>query len=162
MIRKALLLATALALISCDEKRDVKTLPQGDAMNPTTWEVGPWIDRKTSSLNVPRHPVRHPEGLAIEFPHPNAEAGHVHYVTRSMGDLAGKSSIRLKYEIETADGVRLAPPSSPDGPAMLTLFLQRCGDNWSGRGDYESYRWYASFATVTPLEAGALQISVAV
>jgi hypothetical protein len=37
---------------------------------------------------------------------------------------------------------------------MITLYFQRAGDNWSGRGRFETYRWYATFATQSPLAPG--------
>jgi hypothetical protein len=37
---------------------------------------------------------------------------------------------------------------------MITLYFQRFGDSWSGRGRYETYRWYATFATHSPLVPG--------
>jgi hypothetical protein len=37
---------------------------------------------------------------------------------------------------------------------MITLYFQRAGDTWSGRGRFETYRWYATFATHTPVAPG--------
>jgi hypothetical protein len=37
---------------------------------------------------------------------------------------------------------------------MITLYFQRRGDNWSGRGPFEAYRWYATFASQSPISAG--------
>ncbi len=37
---------------------------------------------------------------------------------------------------------------------MITLYFQRGGDNWSARGLFETYRWYATFATKSPIRPG--------
>jgi hypothetical protein len=53
----------------------------------------------------------------------------------------------MRYRLQAAPGVRVAPPSAPDSPGIITPYFQRSGDNWSGRRQYEMYRWYATFAT---------------
>jgi hypothetical protein len=37
---------------------------------------------------------------------------------------------------------------------MITLYFQQAGDNWSGRGPFEGYRWYATFAQHSPITPG--------
>lgn len=41
---------------------------------------------------------------------------------------------------------------------MITPYFQRSGDNWSGRGRFEAYRWYATFATHAPIRPGTNEI----
>lgn len=147
-----------VALVACDGGRTLRPLPAGSATASSSWEVGPIIDGKTRSVGVPLRPRAHPDGLAIDIPYPTPAAGHVHYVTFNPGPLAGKSRLVLRYRIEAADGVRIIPSSPPGlderSPALLTLFFQRCGDDWSAVGRYESYRWWASFATQAWLTPG--------
>lgn len=78
---------------------------------------------------------------------------NANYITKSC-DLTGKSTIRLRF---TLDGV-VYPKSDPLGPPLATLYFQRRGDNWSAKGDYEAYRWYASFATAYITKPGEYQI----
>lgn len=120
------------------------------------------------------------DGDRPEVPHPSASAwsvgapnsnpiagssftiprqGKVGYVTRLTGPLTGKTRITLRYRIDMAEGVRIFPPSMPDGPAIITLYLQRRGDDWSAQGDYEAYRWYATSFSQMPLTAGEHEIS---
>ena len=40
----------------------------------------------------------------------------------------------------------------------VTLYFQRRGDNWSARGPFETYRWYATFASHMPIEPGEHEI----
>jgi len=60
----------------------------------------------------------------------------------------------MRYRIETAPGVRIEAATAPGTPGMITLYFQRGGDNWSGRRQFETYRWYATFATQSPIRAG--------
>ena len=116
------------------------------------WTIGPIIRGRNYSQGMPLHPTpRRGGGWHIDLPRP---PGSVHYVTFPHGSLAGKSRIVMRYRVETDRGVRISPPSAPQGAGMITLYFQRGGDNWSGRGRYETYRWYATFATQTPITAG--------
>lgn len=97
-------------------------------------------------MGMPAHPTATPDGCAFDFP----QQGHVNYVTRA-GNLRGKSRIVLHYRI---DGDGLRPKCCPDLPSALTLYFQRRGDDWSGNGQYETYRWWATFSTHTPITPG--------
>jgi hypothetical protein len=70
----------------------------------------------------------------------------------------GKSRIVMRYRIEADPGVWILPRNHPNSPSIITLYFQRAGDNWSGRGRYESYRWYATFASQTPISPGVHKI----
>lgn len=98
--------------------------------------------------NMPRHPVATHDGWALELPTPQAEP---HYVTTGTGSLVGKTLIRMTYRVE---GGPIVPAKEPLAPSIITLYFQRAGDNWSGLGEFESYRWYASFASQMPITAG--------
>lgn len=49
---------------------------------------------------------------------------------------------------------------SSRAPATVSLFLQRRGDSWSGRGRYGSYRWYAPAAGIKVIAPGQHEIAV--
>ena len=95
---------------------------------------------------MPLRPSSHPDGgWYFDFPQPNEAAGHVHYVTFRHGPLTGKSRIVIRFRLEAGDGVKIVPRDYPTHVVgMLTAYFQRAGDNWSGRGEYETYRWYAT------------------
>jgi hypothetical protein len=126
-----------------------------DPMDPNAWEIGPVIGTRNYSVNMPLRPSpREGGGWFFNIPHPNADAGHVHYLTFRHGSLSGKSRIVLRYRLEMDEGVRLVPakePATTHYQPMLTMYFQRRGDNWSGTGKFEAYRWWATFATVTPI-----------
>lgn len=66
-----------------------------------------------------------------------------------------------QYVAKPCDGLplggRLVIEIDAIGPfaadATVTPFFQRAGDNWTTLGEFETYRWWASFATI-PLVPG--------
>jgi hypothetical protein len=124
-------------------------------LNPSAWVIGPIVRGQSRSRGMPLHPSPGPgRGFNIEFP----QAGSVNYVTFRHGSLAGKSRIVMRYRIEAAPGVRILPVTAPALPSVITLYFQRGGDNWSGRGWFEGFRWYATFASKSPISPGVHQI----
>ncbi|HYG48385.1 MAG TPA: hypothetical protein VD846_10655 [Allosphingosinicella sp.] len=139
------------ALSACGNEAEASPDPAG-ASNPLAWTIGPIIRGRNYSVNAPLHPTpRRGGGWQMDIP---TLPGSIHYVTFRHGPLAGKRRIVMRYRIETARGVRLLASSDGRSPAMITLYFQRRGDNWSGRGRFETYRWYATFATRSPVTAG--------
>ena len=127
-------------------------------MNPVEWEIGPVIGGRNYSAGVPLHPLASAAGWVIDLPGPTNAAGSVHYVTMPSGSLEGKTRVKMRYRVEAAPGVKLVPTKFPGAPSILTLYFQRRGDDWSARGGYEAYRWYASFARHTPIQPGGEHI----
>lgn len=121
---------------------------RGVSLNPGAWEIGPVIRGESRSRLMPASPSPGPgRAFQIALPGPG---GSLNYVTTRHGSLAGKRRIVFSYRIEAAPGVRVVPRTAPQLPAQITLYFQRRGDNWSGRGPFEAYRWYATFATREP------------
>ena len=124
----------------------------GYRLNASEWAIGPIIKGRNYSEGVALHPTpRRDGGWQTDLPQ---RPSGVHYVTFRHGSLEGKSRIVMRYRIEAAPGVRIVPATAPQLPSTLTLYFQRGGDNWSGRGRFEAYRWYATFASQSPLQAG--------
>ncbi|TFI57305.1 hypothetical protein E2493_15670 [Sphingomonas parva] len=116
------------------------------------WTIGPIVRGRNHSVGMPLHPTpRRGGGWQIDLPR---APGSVHYVTFPHGPLTGKSRIVMRYRVEAAPGVRIVPPSAPDLPSILTLYFQRRGDSWTARGPYETYRWFATFASQMPITPG--------
>lgn len=119
----------------------------------SAWTIGPIVRGRNYSQGVPLHPTpRRGGGWHIDLPR---APGSVHYVTFRHGPLLGKSRIVLRYRVEADPGVRLLAASDGKSGSMITLYFQRAGDNWSGRGRFETYRWYATFATQAPIQPGS-------
>jgi hypothetical protein len=129
-----------------------------DPADAASWTIGPVIRGRNYSYHMPLRPTpRRGGGWHIDLPQ---APGSVHYVTFPHGSLAGKRRIVMRYRIEAAPGVRIVPRTGPEQPSMLTLYFQRGGDTWSARGRYETYRWYATFATHSPLVPGSYEMVV--
>jgi hypothetical protein len=128
--------------------------PAVSLTNPADWEIGPIIDGKNYSHNVPLHPT--PEamfGWHIDFP----QSDGVHYVTRHFGSLSGKTKITMHYRIEMDDGVKIVPSTAPKLPSIgPVLYFQREHDNWASDG----WRWWATFNAPIPIVAGEFELSV--
>lgn len=85
--------------------------------------------------------------------------GSVNYVTKATGALEGKTRITLTYRIDMAEGVQIVPASVPEQMSIITLYFQREGDDWSGAGEYEAYRWFATSKSQMPITAGTHEIT---
>src|SRR5690606_25572027 len=97
----------------------------------SAWEIGPLIRGKNYSAGMPLHPNPFDSGWYFDFPHPDASAGHVHYVTFKPDSLRNASQIVVRYRIDAAPGVQFIPQEHPDRPATVSVYLQRKGDTWS-------------------------------
>lgn len=118
----------------------------------SAWEIGPVIRGRNYSEGVPLRPTPAPKGAwSIDLPR---APGSVHYVTFPHGSLAGKQRIVMRYRIDLGRGAEIRPITAPQLPSILTLYFQRSGDTWSGRGAFETFRWYATFASHSPIVAG--------
>ena len=149
---------TLLALVGA---ASVAAVPALASLPPAqAWEIGPIIKSRNYSFNMPLRPTPTREGFAIDFPWPDARAGHVHYVTFRNGPLEGARRIVMRYRIDAEPGVRFVPQEHPDLPATLSLFFQQRGDTWSAKGPYETYRWYAPASKMIPLTPGEHVVSV--
>jgi len=124
------------------------------------WEIGPILGGRNLSAGAPLAPITAGGGWYFDFPNPDPKSGHVHYLTTRTGALAGKSRIVIRFRIDAAPGVRIVPRSNPGSAATLTLYFQRRGDNWSGRGPFEHFRWYSTPANRLSLSAGEHQLSL--
>jgi hypothetical protein len=157
-----LLAAFALGTLA-DASAVAKPATRANPMDPSVWEIGPIIGTRNYSVGMPLSPSSHPNGgWYFDIPYPSAEAGHVHYVTFKHGPLSGKSRIVMRYRLEMANGFQLVPTKEQPNshPSVLTMYFQRRNDDWSGTGKYETYRWWATFAAVTPIQAGEYELSV--
>jgi hypothetical protein len=151
MIIRGPILAALVLLGACGDTK-ASAQARAAASNPAAWTIGPVIRGRNHSRGVPLHPSpRRGGGFQIDLPQ---APGSVHYVTFSHGPLAGKRRIVMRYRLEAAPGVRLLAASDGRSESMITLYFQRAADNWSGRGRFEAYRWYATFATQTPVTPG--------
>ncbi|MBB3763490.1 hypothetical protein [Sphingomicrobium lutaoense] len=125
------------------------------------WQIGPIARGRNYSLGMPLYARDFGHGgFTFDFPYASARAGHVHYVTRPVRTLAGASIIRVRYQVEASPGTRFIPQEDSHRPATVSLYFQRAGDNWSGRGRFAAYRWYAPPAEVRQIKPGQFEMRV--
>lgn len=150
--RAAVIAAMTLTLLSTSGGTRASAAAAAHNLDSSAWVIGPIIRGRNYSVGMPLHPTpRRGGGFHIDLPRAPSS---VHYVTFPHGSLSGKRRIVMRYRVETDRGVRIEPSTAPGAPSMITLYFQRAGDNWSGKRRFESYRWYATFATHSPIVAG--------
>lgn len=143
---------TIIALTLVAGSGDGDAAKAAAAAAPSDWTVGPIIRGRNYSRGVSTQPTpRRGGGWHVDIPR---AGGSIGYVTFPHGSLQGKRRIVMRYRIEADPGVRIVPKTVPTQPSMITLYFQRGGDNWTGRGPFEAYRWYATFATRSPVTPG--------
>jgi hypothetical protein len=126
----------------------------------SSWEIGPVIRGRNYSVGMPLSPTPVRSGWRFEFPYPDEQAGHVHYITRNIGSLAGKRRIVVRYRIDAAPSTRFLAREFPDYPAAISLYFQRRGDDWSAKGRYGDYRWYSPHAGMIPIAPGLKEFTI--
>jgi hypothetical protein len=124
------------------------------------WEIGPIIRGKNYSVGMPLRPNQTQHGWSFEFPVGSRAAGHVHYVSFKPGSLSHTSRVTVQYKVTAAPGTRFVPQEYPHQSGTVSLFFQREGDNWSARGNYAFYRWYAPAHSVKVIAPGVHEIRV--
>jgi hypothetical protein len=138
-----LLLIPAYIIIGDYIRRIQSKIPSRMTSTPmqAVWQIGPILDGKSKSINMPEKMTRNSEGLYFDFPNPNWSAGHVHYVVFNHGPLTGKTKIRMRYRIDADPSVQFL--NDLGSLASVTLYFQRKGDRWTASQEYETYRWYS-------------------
>jgi hypothetical protein len=99
-----------------------------DTPTPAPIPPGQWQVRYSTGM---------PASFVDKFTFPQAP-GSVHYVVKPAP--SGRSSITLDFAIE---GQGQLLPTEGGSPAAVRLFIQRRGDNLSGQGPFEHYRWWS-------------------
>jgi hypothetical protein len=157
MILRTAILAAFAILAACGDAAQVSAQPVASPSDPAAWTIGPFVRGRNYSKGVPLHPTpRRGGGWQVDLP---GAPGSIHGVTFRHGPLSGKRRIVMRYRIEAARGAQLLAASDGRSGGIITLFFQRRGDNWSGRGRFETYRWYATFATQSPTPGNHVMIA---
>ncbi|CAA9498814.1 MAG: hypothetical protein AVDCRST_MAG91-935 [uncultured Sphingomonadaceae bacterium] len=144
LLMRTATLAT-LALVSLSVGSEAGAGQSAPYASTPDWVIGPIIKGRNYSRGMPLHPSPG-RGGAFQIELPQAP-GSVHYVTFPHGSLSGKKRIVMRFRIVGDPGVRIVPRGYPQWTAKITPYFQRRGDNWTGRGRFETYRWYATFAS---------------
>lgn len=145
-----------MALFDCfrSKKQAAGALVAAAQKPAPEWTIGPTINGQNYSQGMPAAMPKDGQGYFFNFP---AAPGGVDYVFRSCGPLKAGQTISVAFSLEGA-GIVKPCANSGDGPARLRLFLQRAGDDWSGKGAFEFYRWW-SLETVALDKPGDFALS---
>lgn len=137
-------LAALVAVLLSKRKRKAPT--------KTGWHIGPVIGGMSYSPGMPARPT--PQGAGWYFDFPTEPTSHVHYVQWfSPPPLSGSIRVRL-----AVTGGGFVPQEYPDRPALVSLIIQRRGDNWQADTNTVSYRWFSRQSQV--LEPGEYELTV--
>lgn len=153
--RAAIMLLAGGALLAGGVDQSANAQPRS-YLDPAAWTIGPLIRGRNYSVGMPFHPSgQRGGGWYIDLP---IAPGSVHYVTFRHGSLRGVRRLILRYRVVAAPGAAIVPTDDPTSASIITLYFQRAGDNWSARGPFETYRWYATFASRSPISPGTFEI----
>lgn len=95
-------------------------------------------------------------GPYFSFPSGN---GSVHYLTRPWTKPIN-FHIRVKYQIDGLNPewtAKLKPDNTGNMPPLVCLWVQRKGDDMTGKGKMQYYRWWA-IGEYEPLSPGVFEI----
>ncbi len=123
------------------------------------WTFGPVIRGKTSSPGMPTQPSQDTRGV-VTFDMPRGGRAELDAMTTPISSLDGARSITMRYRIDAAPGVSFRATDLVNEPASVSLYFQRAGDTWTGRGRYASFRWYVPVRGVMPLTRGEHTVTV--
>jgi hypothetical protein len=138
--------AAALAMVpGGDLLLSAPFAPSQASLSTQTWNI-------QYSPGMPAHPTAVPGAWYFDFPAPNcgaAEVCSVHYVSTPVRmSVTTSGHVTAVFQITTTGttvfNYKLNPNNTCDYPAHVRFYLQRRGDNLSGRGEYEFYRWFSN------------------
>ena len=97
-----------------------------------------------------------PQGSGWAFDFPTNPASHVHYVQNfNPPKLTPGHIVTVKFKV---DGDNFIPQEFPEKTALVSILIQRKGDDWSAKGKYAAYRWFSN--ATAELIAGEYVLSV--
>ena len=120
------------------------------------------------SPGMPAHPIAVDGGWYFDFPAPRCggpDVCSVHYVTTPVRmSVTTTGHAEAMFRITMSDtpvfNYQLNPDNTCDYPAHARFYLQRKGDDLTGQGEYEFYRWFSNEVAYR-LAAGSAHLAVA-
>jgi len=140
-------LAVAALTMAASGYRLLSALAEGSgaSLSTQTWNI-------QYSPGMPAHPTAVEGGWYFDFPAPNcggADVCSVHYVTTPVRmSLTTSGHVNAVFQVTTTGtpvfNYQLNWDNTCDYPAHVRFYLQRKGDDLSGQGEYEFYRWFSN------------------
>jgi hypothetical protein len=148
-----LLLAIMLLLLTACSSGGGHSAPPPPPQTQSAWSIGPIIRGQNYSVGMPASPTPIGAGWLIQFP--MGANTHVDYVQwHRVPSLVGVKQVVMRYEVTGSGFVAHGATT----PATVGLCFQRRGDDWSGVGAMQSYRWYSR--QLPELKAGSYVLTV--
>jgi len=145
------ILALALGLTACQEKgaNPVSSSASSASMAAASWNF-------QYSPGMPDHPSAVVTGWTFNFP----PADGVHYLVTGVS-MKATAQVAASVSVSGTGTFQHKADACPN-PASVRLFLQRKGDDMSGVGVYEFYRWWSTsvFLTLAPGASADLVVPV--
>jgi hypothetical protein len=147
-------LALAVLLAGCSSNSSPPPPPAATSfsnVSPSAWSV-------EFSTDVPQ-PAAASAGWQIPFP---TSPGSLNYVVAPVNlNLVGAAAVTATFKITGSNPAFIFTPEPTNtcgGLANMHLFIQQQGDNLSGAGAYQFYRWWSNPADIT-LALGSFSLS---
>src|SRR2546430_12078153 len=117
---------------------------------------------------MPAHPIAMDDGWYFDSPAQTcgeSDVCSVHYVSTPVKMSATtRGQVNAVFQVTTtgkaAFNYQLNPNNTCDYPAHARFYLQRQGDDLSGQGEYEFYRWFSN-EVAYELAAGSANLTAA-
>lgn len=120
--------------------------PKPNKSSVTEWKVGPVINGNNHSVGVDRYPTNLDGGnFFIELPKTNGSLNSISTIV--FNNIITKDSI-IDIKFKFFGTGRVVAADNPNSIGTVSFMFQRKGDNWTGRDQYEYYRWYSPSYTV--------------
>jgi hypothetical protein len=152
---------TALATGAYSDPSLSPSAPSQVSLSAEAWNI-------QYSPGMAAHPTAVAEGWYFDFPAPScggADVCSVHYVSTPVRmSVTPSGQVNAVFQVTTTGtpvfNYRLNPDNTCDYPAHGRFYLQRTGDDLSGRGKYEFYRWFSNNVAYE-LAAGSANLTAA-
>ena len=156
------LAVAALAMeASSDPSPSPPPAPSQASLSAQAWNI-------QYSPGMSAHPIAVAGGWYCDFPAPScgsAQVCSVHYVSTAVQmSVTMGGHVNAVFEVNTTGtpvfNYQLNRDNVCDYPAHVRFYLQRTGDDLSGRGQYEFYRWFSN-EVAYELVAGSANLTAA-
>lgn len=144
LFRLTIIIALGLLLAGCNAGSVIASVTPGAFQ--AVWAGVDWVAAYGQGVQA----VALANNLCyFDFP---VAPGHVDYLIKAAPPLALNKTISAQFTI-AGEGKIVPGPNSGNPPAKVRLFFQRAGDDFSGTGPAEFYRWWS--VNFIDLSAGA-------
>jgi hypothetical protein len=146
--------ALGLLVAACSASNNAPLLPQPAQLSMA---ASAWVFQYSNSM--PASPAAAGSGWSFTFANTSGPSGGVHYLVTQSPNLASKSALTMSGVISVAPGTVWGSNDPSDmTPDHCRAYFQQAGDDLSGTGPYEFYRWFSH--TTIALTDGSFNVTI--